>query len=235
MTAQLTLQNGNVLTPQSFVLPDATEPINLLLRTFDYMDRPALLVIPACLMLLAGCSKQQKLELPPSSPSPNIGIASTKSVPEIDACSALTSDEIRFVQDDIVTGTTPSSGILNGFPSTQCVFQTTTPANSVSVVVTQSTPSRPVRDFWKSTFHREGNEKDGRNEREEEEGEQKALPQRVTELGEDAFWMGTQVSTALYVLKGDCYIRISVGGAGDQAAKLEKSKTLASFALARLQ
>ncbi len=46
--------------------------------------------------------------------------------------------------------------------------------------------------------------------------------------------MGTQISTTLYVLKGDCFVRISVGGAGDQAVKLEKSRKLAEFALKRL-
>ena len=44
----------------------------------------------------------------------------------------------------------------------------------------------------------------------------------------------SRVGGALYVLKGESYIRISVGGAGDQAQKLEKSKTLAAFVLKRL-
>ncbi len=47
--------------------------------------------------------------------------------------------------------------------------------------------------------------------------------------------MGSAISNALYVLKGDCFIRISVGGAvGDTSSKLEKSKKLAEFALTRL-
>jgi hypothetical protein len=36
------------------------------------------------------------------------------------------------------------------------------------------------------------------------------------------------------VLKGNCYIRISVGGAGDQAQKIESSKKLALAVLNRL-
>jgi hypothetical protein len=152
----------------------------------------------------------------------------------------VTNAEIEAVQGEAVTGTTASSGTLSGFPSAQCVFMTTTPVNSVSVVITQTGMSsgRSVRNFWKKTFHREeGSEKedeDTRNEKEEEEGEKKSPPQPVADLGDDAFWMGTQVSTALYVLKGDSYIRISVGGAGDQAAKLEKSRQLAGSILKRL-
>jgi hypothetical protein len=38
----------------------------------------------------------------------------------------------------------------------------------------------------------------------------------------------------LYVLNANTYIRISVGGAGDQAQKTEKSKTLAQSVLKRL-
>ncbi len=140
------------------------------------------------------------------------------------------------MQADTVTGTTPSGGMLSGFPSTQCLFQTATPANSVSVVVTQSTASRRVRDFWKETFHREELEKEvpKGTEEGEEEREKKAPPQPVADLGDEAFWMGTQVSTALYVLRGDSYIRISVGGAGDQAAKPEKSRKLAELGPNRL-
>jgi hypothetical protein len=42
------------------------------------------------------------------------------------------------------------------------------------------------------------------------------------------------VGGALYVLKGNSYIRISVGGAGDQTQKMEKSKTLAESVLKHL-
>jgi hypothetical protein len=53
-------------------------------------------------------------------------------------------------------------------------------------------------------------------------------------VGEEAFWTGTRVGGALYVLKGNVYIRISVGGPGDQNAKMEKSKTLAEKVVGRL-
>jgi len=36
------------------------------------------------------------------------------------------------------------------------------------------------------------------------------------------------------VLKGNSYIRISVGGAGDQATKIKKSKALAQMVLKHL-
>jgi hypothetical protein len=56
----------------------------------------------------------------------------------------------------------------------------------------------------------------------------------VEGIGDEAFWTGNRVGGALFVLKGNAYLRISVGGAGDQAAKIEKSKTLAASALKQL-
>jgi hypothetical protein len=42
------------------------------------------------------------------------------------------------------------------------------------------------------------------------------------------------VGGALYVLKGSTYLRVSVGGAGDQQSKINKSKALARLVLKRL-
>ena len=53
-------------------------------------------------------------------------------------------------------------------------------------------------------------------------------------LGDEAFWIGSRVGGALYVLKKDLFFRISVGGAGDEKAKLNKSRTLAQNVLKRL-
>ena len=46
--------------------------------------------------------------------------------------------------------------------------------------------------------------------------------------------MGNRVGGALYVLKHNSYIRVSIGGAGDQQTKIAKSKALARLALKRL-
>ena len=87
-------------------------------------------------------------------------------------------------------------------------------------------------------------ERDGDKEREKrkeksppkdrEEDEKVSAPQRVEGIGEAAFWTGNRVGGALYVLKRDSYIRVSVGGAEDQKTKIEKSKALARLALKRL-
>jgi hypothetical protein len=105
------------------------------------------------------------------------------------------------------------------------------------------------RKFWEDTFGAEdekggGREKESEREKERErakkdkpaaeEEEEGAPPERVKGLGEEAFWLASRVGGALYVLKKDVFFRISVGGAGDEKAKLKKSKTLAQQVLKRI-
>jgi len=53
-------------------------------------------------------------------------------------------------------------------------------------------------------------------------------------LGDDAYWVGNRFGGILYVLKGDAFISIGLGGTDDEETKLKKSKTLAQKALQRL-
>jgi hypothetical protein len=65
-------------------------------------------------------------------------------------------------------------------------------------------------------------------EREREEGDEEAAPpRRVAGIGDAAYWIGGHDSAALSVLRKDAIIRLSVGGAEDDDARLEKSKALA--------
>src|SRR2546423_1305669 len=99
-------------------------------------------------------------------------------------------------------------------------------------------------DFGGERFGRGGREKgekgekgekkgEGGRAREEEEGEANP-PQPVPGIGEEAFWLGSPKAGALYVLKGDNMVRVSVGGPDDMKTKIEKSKKLATLVLKRL-
>jgi hypothetical protein len=113
-------------------------------------------------------------------------------------------------------------------------------------VVTQEGEGREgrnPRDFWEQTFEKTSRrererDREKRNERgaakDREEEEKGAAAQKVDGVGEEAFWMGNRVGGALYVLKHNSYIRVSIGGAGDQQTKIAKSKALARLALKRL-
>lgn len=117
-----------------------------------------------------------------------------------------------------------------GLTISQCYFELPTAVNSIVVTVTLKAVGADARDprqSWQEIFHRE------KASEKREEGEEKE-PQKIEGIGDEAFWTGTRVGGALYVLKGNSYIRISVGGAGDQAQKTEKSKALAQSVLKRL-
>jgi hypothetical protein len=68
----------------------------------------------------------------------------------------------------------------------------------------------------------------------EEEGEEAVRPQKIAGVGDEAYWTGNRVGGALYALKGNTYIRVSVGGPGDQATKIKKTKALAQIILKHL-
>ena len=57
---------------------------------------------------------------------------------------------------------------------------------------------------------------------------------RFDTFGDEAFWTGNPLVGALYVLKDDSYLRISIGGAEEASVKIQKTKALAQKALKRL-
>jgi len=162
--------------------------------------------------------------------------------PKTDVCTLLTNQEIEAVQRETVKETKLSGSSQSGFTVSQCFFTLPTFSNSISLQLTQKGEGAGARDpkeFWRDTFHEERQkvnerEKDGARAGKKEEEEKSAPPQKVNGVGDEAFWMGSRVGGALYVLKGSNYLRISIGGAGDSSEKIRKSKTLAQKVIARL-
>jgi hypothetical protein len=171
--------------------------------------------------------------------------ASSSNKGTIDACKLLTDDEIKTIQRDTlknVTLTAPGGGI---FVVTQCFYATNNFVNSVSLTVTQqssNTGAENIREFWKQRFRSTGShDKERERERERdnkakasEEEEEGAPPERVKRVGEEAYSVGNAKMGALYVLKGDKIVRISVGGSHNQPERIQKMKTLAQYAINRL-
>ena len=188
---------------------------------------------------------------PVASPSPAATQpAITKA--DVDPCSLLTSDEISAVQGEPVKETKASQQASGGLVSLQCYYGLPTSSNSISLALTETDPAKSgetsAKQYWQKTFHSK-EETEGRKEREEEkdkaraqkpkgereeEDEMGAPPKPVSGVGDEAFWTASRFSGALYVLKGQRFIRISVGGPGDEETKLKKTKTLAQKAMSRL-
>jgi len=130
------------------------------------------------------------------------------------------------VQGQPVAQRVPSAPPARTFRVVQCVYQTPQITDSVSVAVTAPLPGGPpgsVRAYWKERFAPSASPP-----------RKKGPPRPVAGLGDEAFWVGDRVTGALYVLKGDAFVRISVGGVPEEAGRLERTKTLASLAVQRL-
>jgi hypothetical protein len=190
--------------------------------------------LAVCLLFaIAGCSKPPTVE-PPKSPQ----LASTPEAGQgpanvIDACSLLTSNEIEAIQGAPLKDTKPSANSQGGLSVSQCYFLLPTAAESIVLAVTQRANNAGARDpkqLWKETFHRE----DERAEPDRKGESKSPAPQKIADVGDEAFWAPLGFGGSLYVLKGNIQIRISVGGPGDQAAKIQKSKALAEVVLKRL-
>jgi len=170
---------------------------------------------------------------------------------KVDPCQLLTGDEIKAVQGDTLKDTKASEQSSGPFVTTQCFYTTSNFVNSISLTLTQKNPAtsgESIREFWEDRFgreeHEKGRGKDRKKERErereregqrgEEEEEEGLPPQRVKSLGDEAFWVGNTKIGALYVLKGEKFLRISIGGAHTQEVRTEKMKSLALNALKRL-
>jgi hypothetical protein len=159
-----------------------------------------------------------------------------------DPCSLLTSADIQAVQGDAVQDTKPSTQPAGGLVMSQCLFRTSSPSKSVSLALASPGSVSP-RAFWQKQFHSgktqsEEKEKDKpaaerKNARQEEEDES-TQPRAIKGVGEQAYWVGSPMVGALYVLKGNTFLRISVGGVREEVARIQKSVSLARLALKRL-
>ena len=213
------------------------------------------------MLVSLGCRQQPSASQPTASPAVDTSTAvnanvagtpaatSASSSPakgEVDACKLLTADEIKSVQGDTLQNVTPSPANRGPFVTSQCFYGTTNFVNSVSLTVTQQSPqagAESLREFWEERFEsaehgdkererkREREKKEKRGEEEEEEGRP---PDRVKGIGDEAFSVGNAKIGALYVLKGDKFLRISIGGSHDQTDRIRKMKTLAQYALKRI-
>jgi hypothetical protein len=204
-----------------------------------------ILVLLLASSFLLGCKPSSTSTSSRPAQQPTITARSTT---KIEGCSLITKEEVGAIQNTTVTQAKTSEGSDGNHLITQCYYATTGPNLSVSVAVTQVDPRNPIavspRQYWEQTFSRFNKEMDA-DRKEEEEREQKGRgqedkeekmppPRKVEGVGEEAFWTGNRFGGALYVLKGDVFIRISVGGPDNQETKIEKSKTLAQKALNRL-
>jgi hypothetical protein len=159
-----------------------------------------------------------------------------------DACAVLTRADVQKIQGDAVQETKPSTPPYGGLVMSQCVFRTANPSKSVSVAIASPGSTSP-RAFWqkqfpsaKSSSEDEAEKKPAVADKKEkkEEEEESTRPRPIQGIGEQAYWVGGPMVGALYVLKGNTFLRISVGGVREEPARIQKSVALARLALKRM-
>jgi hypothetical protein len=157
-----------------------------------------------------------------------------------DACALLADGAIKKVQAESVKDKKRTQTTSGPLMVSQCFYSLPTFANSISVTLALpaaagSSPSA-TRGLWDSLFHPAADSEE-QSERGKgigsEEREEHTPPVEVHGLGDEAYWIPT-LSGALYVLKGNAFLRISVGGKLTDTERLNKSTQLAHGALQRL-
>lgn len=162
------------------------------------------------------------------------------------ACSVLDPGRVAAVQEAAVVAADARTREVGGLELRTCFYRAADLSRSVSFEVVSSADDAPeaATRRWRELFHppaAAGAPEKPRSRRFAGDvapadaataGRAEALP--VAGLGDEAFYVGTAVYGALYVLRGPVYLRLSVGGPGDLDAKLARARALAEGALRRL-
>jgi hypothetical protein len=155
---------------------------------------------------------------------------------EREACSLISKTEIESVQNAPVKEAKSSEHLDGTFRVSQCLYTAAEFSKSVSLALIQPDKdqhgARSPKDFWKEKFEPYQNEEP--KTKTGDEKEQGSAPKKIEGLGDAAYWVGNRFGGILYVLKGDAFISIGLGGTDDEETKLTKSKALAKTALQRL-
>jgi hypothetical protein len=148
----------------------------------------------------------------------------------------ITPEEVQTAQGSPIKESKSSAREDAGLRVSQCFYTATDFSKSVNLALVQRDPENPsgrnVKDFWKEKFDPYENEEPGKES--DGENEKGPPPKKIDSLGDEAYWATNRFGGTLYVLKGDAFISIGIGGTDDEQTKLEKSKALAQKALRRL-
>ena len=59
-------------------------------------------------------------------------------------------------------------------------------------------------------------------------------PEKVEGVGDEAYWVESGSTGALYAIQANRFIRVAIGGSDGKAIRIEKAKRLAELVLKRL-
>ena len=143
------------------------------------------------------------------------------------ACQVLSARDVAAVQGARFKSTKLKENATREVQVSQCLYAMPRLSDSVSVDLIRG----KTRAFWKQHFAGVRDEQLA-SAKPRHEREARAVP--VAGVGDAAVWSGNRLAGALYVMKGETIVRVSVGGDAPQEQKIEKAKKLATRALRRL-
>lgn len=157
--------------------------------------------------------------------------------PPGDPCRLLSRQEVAEVAGARIDEAKATSRNAGELRISDCFYRAQEFQDSVSLEVTRASEPRAdsAREHWDAVFHPASEpEREEAASGKETERESGSPPRSVPGIGDEAFWVANRASGALYVRKDGAYIRISVGGAAEEASKLQRATDLARKALGRL-
>jgi len=152
-----------------------------------------------------------------------------------DACSLVSKPEVESVQAAPMKEAKRSERSDGVFWVSQCFYTASEFSKSVNLALVQNyakqRSKRSPKDFWKEKFGPYSGNQNGSDEESERkspnENETGVPPKKISGLGDEAYWVSNRFGGVLYVLKGDVFISVGIGGTDDEDTKLKKAKVLA--------
>ena len=145
----------------------------------------------------------------------------------LNACQVLSARDVAAVQGARFKSTKLKESGNRQMQMSQCFYAMPRLADSISVDLIRG----DARGFWKKHF---ADVHDEQLASTKPHHEREAQAVRVAGVGDAAVWSGNRLAGALYVMKGETIVRVSVGGDEPQEQKIERAKKLAARAIRRL-
>ena len=147
-----------------------------------------------------------------------------------EACALLSDGELGRIQGEAPAARVASEQAAGDFQLRQCFYRSRDFARSVSLAVAVPRGDRQdgPREYWRQRFQ-------GQSAAAPPAGKKKReAPVAIVGLGDEAYWTTDPAAGVLYVLAGEVFLRISIGGPPEARQRAQRAEALARHALARL-
>jgi hypothetical protein len=163
------------------------------------------------------------------------GSRTASSGPVPSACETLSKESVSSVQGEEVVDATEARSTTGDLTVTQCFYKLRTFSRSVNLEIT-SGPASSMDAYWNKRFRDRvpSEEEEEERERERESGKNSeddkgpTGPQAVSGIGDEAFWVASQINGSLFVRRGSAVYRISIGGPEEATSRLDRATALAN-------